>query len=91
MKGQPTLWPIGEVEEKYSVPDDYPWFFHERLAYYKARLIHPSVAAVMAAEDVAHKEAMERRKLRRLQPTLFDEQKEAEKLRKDRPRLYAVA
>lgn len=69
---QLSFWPCEVKEFTLRAPGpEYPWYFHERVQYYKARCIHPAVAMIMAEEDVQHKQAEDERNERRLKPTLF--------------------
>lgn len=96
MKGQPTLWEIDEPLPSYGatkledLPEDYPWRFNERYQFHLAHGLAPLVASVMAERDVVNEEAAAERALRRLRPTLFDEQNQAEELRKNRPQLHVA-
>jgi hypothetical protein len=91
MKGQPTLWPIDDIYGDVTIPEEYPWRYHELVERYKAQLIHPALAAVMAAEDIANEEAAAKRAERLRTPTLFDEAQAVEEQRSLRPRLRVVA
>lgn len=91
MKGQPTLWPIDDIYGSLTIPEEYPWRYNELIEHYKAQLIHPAVAAVMAAEVMANEEAAAVRADRLLRPTLFDEAQAVAEIRSLRPRLRVVA
>lgn len=55
---QLTFWPeeIGAFPLR-APGSQYPWEYHEREQSYKAKCIHPAIAAVMAQEDVQRKSA----------------------------------
>lgn len=60
---QLTLWDLPALPpepEPVTVPDDYPWRYHERFCYHKANHVAPALAAVLAHEDVAREEARAR-------------------------------
>lgn len=69
---QLSFWPEEEREIRLKAPgSEYPWAFHERYQYYKARCVHPAVAAVLAEEDVQRHNAEQRRRMAFLTPKLF--------------------
>lgn len=70
---QMSFWPEDEREPRLACPGpEYPWRFHERMQYYKARMVHPAIAAVMAEEDVLRHKAEQQREEQKLRPPLFN-------------------